>query len=69
MGIQYIMTIEEAYQAVQFHGEMYGIRNLWESLAQMEQDWDDLDLHDRAALKMVRRELANAVESEGGQIE
>jgi hypothetical protein len=69
MGTQYFMTLDEAYQAVQFHGEMYGIRNLWEALAQMEQDWDDLDLHDRTAFKMISRELANAVESEGGLIE
>lgn len=69
MGTQYIMTIDEAYSAVQFHGEMYGIRNLWEAIDQMEKDWDDLDLHDRTAVKMVRRELANAVESEGGLIE
>lgn len=69
MATQLIMTIEEAHRAVQFHGEMYGIRNLWEAIDQMEKDWDDLDLHDRTAYKMVRRELASAVESEGGLID
>jgi hypothetical protein len=47
-----IMTIEEAYAAVQFYG-----RDLWKSLAQMTSEWDDLDIYDKTAYKMVKREL------------
>jgi hypothetical protein len=47
-----IMTIEEAYSAVQFYG-----RDLWKSLAQMNSEWDDLDIYDKTAYKMVKREL------------
>jgi hypothetical protein len=36
----------------------------------MEENWDDLDSMERAAYKMVNRELQKAVvESEGGQID
>jgi len=34
-----IMTIEEAYATVQFYN-----RDLWKSLAQMDSEWDDLDI-------------------------
>ena len=47
-----IMTIEEAYSAVQFYN-----RNLWTALAQMNSEWDELDIYDRTAYKMVKREL------------
>jgi len=47
-----IMTIEEAYAAVQFYN-----RDLWESLAQMNSEWDELDIYDKTAYKMVKREL------------
>lgn len=47
-----IMTIEEAYVAVQFYD-----RNLWTALAQMGSEWDDLDTYDRTAYKMIKREL------------
>ena len=46
------MTIEEAYSAVQFYD-----RDLWKSLAQMDSEWDDLDIYDKTAYKMVKREL------------
>ena len=70
MGVQVIMEIEEAYSIVQWHGEEYGHKNLWGALDSMEQNWDDLDRMERAAYKMVNRELQKAVvESEGGQID
>jgi hypothetical protein len=47
-----IMTIEEAYAAVQVYG-----RDLWKSLAQMNSEWDDLDIYDKTAYKIVKREL------------
>jgi hypothetical protein len=47
-----IMTIEEAYAAVQFYNS-----DLWKSLAQMDSEWDDLDIYDRTAYKMIKREL------------
>ena len=70
MGVQVIMEIEEAYSIVQFAGEAYGHSNLWGALNSMEENWDDLDSMERAAYKMVNRELQKAVvESEGGQID
>ena len=47
-----IMTIEEAHSAVQFYN-----RDLWKALAQMNSEWDDLDIYDRTAYKMIKREL------------
>jgi hypothetical protein len=47
-----IMTIEEAHAAVQFYGH-----DLWKSLAKMDSEWDDLDIYDKTAYKMVKREL------------
>jgi hypothetical protein len=47
-----IMTIEEACLAVQFYD-----KNLITALAQLELEWDDLDLYDKTAYKMVKREL------------
>jgi hypothetical protein len=47
-----IMTIEEAYSAVRFYN-----RNLWQALAQMNNEWDELDIYDRTAYKMIKREL------------
>ena len=46
------MTIEEAYSAVRFYN-----RNLWQALAQMNNEWDELDIYDRTAYKMIKREL------------
>ena len=70
MGVQVIMEIEEAYSIVQFAGEAYGHSNLFGALNSMEENWDDLDSMERAAYKMVNRELQKAVvESEGGQID
>ena len=70
MGVQVIMEIEEAYSIVQWHGEEYGHKNLWGALDSMEQNWDDLDSMERAAYRMVNRELQKAtIESEGGQID
>ncbi len=57
MGVQVIMDIEEAYSIVQSHGEEYGHHNLWGSLNSMEEQWDELDSMERAAYKMVKREL------------
>jgi hypothetical protein len=51
-----IMTIEEAYSAVRFYD-----RNLWKALAQMNSEWDDLDIYDRTAYKMVKRELEKEI--------
>ena len=65
----YNLTLDEAYQSVQFYGEMCGIRNLWESIERMELNWEDLDLHDRISLRLVRNDLTQSlVESEGGEI-
>jgi hypothetical protein len=47
-----IMTIDEAYSAVQFYH-----RDLWKALAQMTSEWDELDIYDKTAYKMVKREL------------
>ena len=47
-----IMTIDEAYSAVQFYH-----RDLWKALAQMNSEWDELDIYDKTAYKMVKREL------------
>jgi hypothetical protein len=47
-----IMTIEEAYSAVRFYD-----RDLWRALAQINSEWDDLDIYDKTAYKMVKREL------------
>ena len=70
MGLQVIMDIEEAYSIVQWHGEEYGHRNLFGALNSMEELWDDLDGMERAAYKLVNRELQKSmVESEGGQID
>ena len=46
------MTIEEAYATVQFYH-----RDLWRALAQMDSEWSELDTYDKAAYKMVKREL------------
>ena len=70
MGLQVIMDIEEAYSIVKFHGAEYGHNNLWGALNSMEELWDDLDSMERAAYKMVNRELQKSlVESEGGLID
>jgi hypothetical protein len=70
MGTPVYMEIEEAYSIVQFAGEAYGQNNLFGTLNSMEENWDDLDNMERAAYKMVKRELEKAiVESEGGLID
>ena len=51
------MTIQEAYAEVQGFGEMSGVRNLWDALKAVENDWDDIDTHTKTAYKMVKREL------------
>lgn len=48
----FIMDIEEAYSAVRFYN-----RDLWQALAQMDSEWDDLDTYDKTAYKIVKREL------------
>jgi hypothetical protein len=47
-----IMTIEEAYRAVSFYN-----RDIWKALAQINSEWDDMDIYDKTAYKMVKREL------------
>ena len=47
------MTIEQAHAAVQFYH-----RDLWQALAQMDNEWNDLDIYDKTAYKMVKQELA-----------
>jgi hypothetical protein len=47
-----IMTIEEAYAVVRFYN-----RDLWRALAQINSEWDDMDIYDKTAYKMVKREL------------
>jgi hypothetical protein len=61
MGVQVIMEIEEAYSIVQFHGEEYGHSNLFGALNSMEELWDDLDSMERAAYKLVKRELEKEI--------
>ncbi len=46
------MTIEEAYSAVSFYN-----KDLWRALAQMNSEWDDLDIYDKSAYKRVKQEL------------
>ena len=70
MGTPVYMEIEEAYSIVQFAGEEYGHSNLFGALNSMEENWDDLDSMERAAYKMVNRELQKAVvESEVGSLD
>ena len=70
MGTPVYMDISEAYSIVQWHGEEYGHRNLFDALNSMEENWDDLDSMERSAYKQVKRELEkHIVESEGGQID
>jgi hypothetical protein len=61
MGVQVIMEIEEAYSIVQWHGEEYGHSNLFGALNSMEELWDDLDSMERAAYKLVKRELEKEI--------
>ena len=61
MGVQIIMEIEEAYSIVQWHGEEYGHSNLFGALNSMEELWDDLDSMERAAYKLVKRELEKEI--------
>ena len=63
MGTPVYMEIDEAYSIVQFHGEEYGHYNLWGSLNSMEENWDDLDSMERAAYKMVKRELERELQA------
>ena len=51
-----IMTIEEAYAAVRFYD-----RDLWRALAQINSEWDDLDIYDKTAYKIVKRELEKEI--------
>lgn len=61
MGTPVYMDISEAYSIVQWHGEEYGHRNLWGALNSMEENWDDLDSHERSAYKQVKRELEREI--------
>ena len=61
MGTPVYMEIEEAYSIVQFAGEAYGHSNLFGALNSMEENWDDLDSMERAAYKMVKRELEKEI--------
>ena len=51
------MDIEEAYRAVRNYDY-----NLWNALARMELEWDELDLRDRQAYRLVKQKLQVAVE-------
>ena len=62
MGLQVIMDIEEAYSIVKFHGEEYGHSNLFGALNSMEELWDDLDSMERAAYKLVNREIQKEIQ-------
>ena len=57
------MTIEEAYAEIQGFGYMSGVKNLWDALKAVENDWDDLDTHTRTAYKMVKRELEKEIDN------
>lgn len=57
MGTPVYMDISEAYSIVQWHGEEYGHHNLFGALNRMEKNWDDLDSMERAAYRMVKRQL------------
>lgn len=61
MGTPVYMDINEAYSIVQWHGEEYGHHNLWGALNSMEENWDDLDSHERSAYKQVKRELEQEI--------
>ena len=63
MGTPIYMDIEEAYSIVQFAGEAYNQHNLWGTLNSMEENWDDLDPMERAAYKMVKRELEKELQA------
>lgn len=47
------LDLDKAYVTVQFYGEAYEIRNLWETLEHMKQNWSQLDSQEREAYKML----------------
>lgn len=47
------LDLDQAYVTVQFYGEAYEIRNLWEALAHMKQNWATLNSQEREALKLL----------------
>jgi len=47
------LDLDQAYVTVQFYGESYEIRNLWETLDHMKQNWNTLDKQEREALKLL----------------
>ena len=47
------LDLDQAYVTVQFYGEAYEIRNLWETLDHMKQNWNTLDKQEREALKLL----------------
>lgn len=51
------MTLDQAYVTVQFYGEAYEIRNLWEILDHMRQNSSELDSQEREALKLLSNDI------------
>ena len=47
------LDLDQAYVTVQFYGEHNGIKNLWETLDHMKQNWNTLDKQEREALKLL----------------
>lgn len=47
------IDLDQAYVTVQFYGEEYEIRNLWEALEHMKQNWATLNSQEREALKLL----------------
>jgi len=59
MSTPMIMDIEEAYIYVKHYGELEGARSIFHTIELMESNWDDLDNVDRAAYKLIKREMAH----------
>ena len=53
------MTLDRAYAIIQFYGEEFEIRNLWEVLAHMEKNINNLDTQERIAYNMINKDLKN----------
>jgi hypothetical protein len=51
------LDLDQAYVTVQFYGEHNGIKNLWESLDHMRNNYSELDGQEREALKLLSGDI------------
>jgi hypothetical protein len=52
-----IKDLDRAYSTVQFYGESYEIKNLWETLDHMKSNWATLDTEEKLAHKLLADDL------------